>query len=161
MKIKNKVTELFQLWEKASPPVFTYSKPRNAQYSQINFVDMPNAVQSEITVQNLVNLKMTDADYFPALIANKVLGGSFRSYLNASLREDKGYTYGAGSRIGSDKYASRFRASASVRNVVTDSAIVVFMQQLKRIRNEKVDPEELEIAKAEYVGEFVMALERP
>ena len=73
---------------------------------------------------------MTDPDYFPALLANKVLGGSFRSYLNGSLREDKGYTYGAGSRIGADKYASRFRAAASVRNAVTDSAIVVFIDQL-------------------------------
>ncbi|EAQ99784.1 M16 family metallopeptidase [Maribacter sp. HTCC2170] len=159
--IKDKITDLFESWQKASPPVFTLSVPKNAQYSQINFVDMPNAVQSEIAVQNLVDLKMTDQDYFSALLANKVLGGSFRSYLNGSLREDKGYTYGAGSRIGADKYASRFRASASVRNVVTDSAVVVFIEQLNRIRNEKVDSEELEIAKAEYVGEFVMALERP
>jgi len=159
--VKEKVTDLFRSWRMASPPVASLAQPNNAQYTQINFVDMPNAVQSEIAVQNLVDLQMKDNDYFPALLANKVLGGSFRSYLNGSLREDKGYTYGAGSRIGADKYASRFRASASVRNMVTDSAIVVFMEQLDRIRNEKVVAEEIEIAKAEYVGEFVMALERP
>jgi predicted Zn-dependent peptidase len=161
LKIKQEVTELFQVWRKASPPVVSLPNPKNAQYTQINFIDMPNAVQSEITVQNLVDLKMSDPDYFPALLANKVLGGSFRSYLNGSLREDKGYTYGAGSRIGADKYAARFRASASVRNAVTDSAIVVFVDQLKRIRNEKVDAQEMAIAKAEFVGEFVMALEKP
>lgn len=161
LKVKQEVTTLFEPWTKASPPAINLVKPLDAQYTQINFVDMPNAVQSEIAIQNLVNLKMTDEDYFPALLANKVLGGSFRSYLNASLREDKGYTYGAGSRIGADKYASRFRASASVRNAVTDSSVVVFMHQLKRIRDEKVIPEELAIAKAEYVGEFVMALENP
>ena len=161
LKVKQEVTTLFEPWTKASPPTANLAKPLDAQYTQINFVDMPNAVQSEIAIQNLVNLKMTDEDYFPALLANKVLGGSFRSYLNASLREDKGYTYGAGSRIGADKYASRFRASASVRNAVTDSSVVVFMHQLKRIRDEKVIPEELAIAKAEYVGEFVMALENP
>ncbi|WP_297762519.1 pitrilysin family protein [uncultured Muriicola sp.] len=160
-KIENQVTDLFGTWKKASPPDISISKPNNVQYTQINFVDMPNAVQSEIAVQNLVDLKMTDPDYFPALLANKVLGGSFRSYLNGSLREDKGYTYGAGSRIGADKYASRFRAAASVRNAVTDSAIVVFIDQLKRIREEKIDSQEMAIAKAEYVGEFVMALESP
>lgn len=159
--IQAKVTELFRSWQMASPPVASLAKPNNAQYTQINFVDMPNAVQSEIAVQNLVDLQMNDEDYFPALLANKILGGSFRSYLNGSLREDKGYTYGARSRIGADKYASRFRASSSVRNMVTDSSIVVFLEQLDRIRNEKVVPEEIEIAKAEYVGEFVMALERP
>ena len=108
-EVKADVTELFGLWRMASPPVYTLTKPRNVQYSQINFVDMPNAVQSEIAVQNVIELKMNDPEYFPALLANKVLGGSFRSYLNASLREDKGYTYGARSRIGADKYASRFR----------------------------------------------------
>lgn len=160
-KTKEKVTELFQLWRKASPPVITLAQPKNVQYTQINFVDMPNAVQSEIAVQNVVDLKMGDDDYFPSLLANNILGGGMRSYLNASLREDKGYTYGARSSIGADKYASRFRAGASVRNAVTDSAVTVFLDQLKRIRNEKVDPEEIEISKAEYVGEFVMALERP
>lgn len=159
--IKAEVTNLFESWTKATTSILTLSNPKDVQYSQINFIDMPNAVQSEIAIQNLVDLKMSDSDYFPALLANKVLGGSFRSYLNASLREDKGYTYGARSRIGADKYASRFRASASVRNVVTDSAVVVFLEQLKRIRSEKVDVEEMAIAKAEYVGEFVMALENP
>jgi len=160
-KLKESVENYFTPWTKAAPLSFEYSRPANALYPQINFVDMPNAVQSEITIENIVDLKMGDPDYFPALLANKVLGGSFRSYLNSSLREDKGYTYGAGSSIGADKYASRFQASASVRNAVTDSAVVVFLDQLKRIRNEKVDTEELEIAKAEYVGGFVMALERP
>ncbi len=160
-KTKEKVTELFQLWRKASPPVITLAKPKNVQYTQINFVDMPNAVQSEIAVQNVIDLKMGDEDYFPSLLANNILGGGMRSYLNASLREDKGYTYGARSSIGADKYASRFRAGASVRNVVTDSSVTVFLNQLKRIRNEKVDAEEIEISKAEYVGEFVMALEKP
>lgn len=160
-KTKEKVIELFQLWRKASPPVITLAQPKNVQYTQINFVDMPNAVQSEIAVQNVVDLKMGDDDYFPSLLANNILGGGMRSYLNASLREDKGYTYGARSSIGADKYSSRFRAGASVRNAVTDSAVTVFLDQLKRIRNEKVDSEEIEISKAEYVGEFVMALERP
>jgi len=160
-KTKEKVTELFQLWRKASPPVFELAKPKNVQYTQINFVDMPNAVQSEIAVQNVIDLKMGDKDYFPSLLANNILGGGMRSYLNASLREDKGYTYAAGSSIGADKYTSRFRAGASVRNMVTDSAIVVFLNQLRKIRDEKVDAEEIEISKAEYVGSFVMALERP
>lgn len=161
LKLKQEITTTFEAWKKGSPPVVSLAIPRDAQYTQINFVDMPNAVQSEIDVQNIMDLKMTDSEYFPALLANKVLGGSFRSYLNASLREDKGYTYGAGSRMRADRYASRFTASASVRNTVSDSAVVVFMDQLERIKNEKVDAQELAIAKAEYVGEFVMALERP
>ena len=55
---------------------------------------MPNAVQSEISVQNLVNLTMKDDDYLDALIANRILGGGAQARLFLNLREDKGYTYG-------------------------------------------------------------------
>jgi hypothetical protein len=47
--------------------------PTNVQQSQINFVDMPNAVQSEISVVNTINLKLTDKQYFAAILANQIL----------------------------------------------------------------------------------------
>ena len=65
--IKKLVEKLFSSWTKATAPRLTYSNPTNVQYSQINFVDMPNAVQSEITILNTVNLKITDADFFPVI----------------------------------------------------------------------------------------------
>ncbi len=88
------------------------------------------------------------------------VAGEARLFLN--LREDKGYTYGSYSRIGNDKYApSRFSASASVRNVVTDSSIVELLKEIDRITKEPVSEKELKNTKAKYVGNFVMALERP
>ncbi|WP_340077222.1 pitrilysin family protein [Leptobacterium sp. I13] len=159
--VEQQVTKYFGGWEKRAPLSVSYSKPKNPLYSQINFLDMPNAVQSEIAVQNVVDLKMTDEDYFPVLIANKILGGGAEARLFVNLREDKGYTYGAYSNVGADRYASRFRASASVRNAVTDSAVTAFLDELYRIRNERVSQQDLILAKADYVGSFVMALERP
>ena len=161
-EVKKQITKNFQLWKKSSPPKYGLAKPRDAYYTQINFVDMPNAVQSEIAVQNLVNLKMTDKDYFPALLANKILGGGGEARLFLNLREDKGYTYGAYSSIGSNKDGpSRFRASASVRNAVADSAVVAFLYEINKIATENVSSEELTNAKAKYTGDFVLALERP
>jgi predicted Zn-dependent peptidase len=161
-EVKELVTKEFTPWTKGSPPSFTFSKPSDAQYTQINFVDVPNAVQSEITVQNLVNLQMKDPDYLPALVANQILGGGGEARLFLNLREDKGYTYGSYSRIGNDKYApSRFSASASVRNVVTDSSIVELLKEIDRIAKEPVSEKELRNTKAKYVGNFVLALERP
>jgi predicted Zn-dependent peptidase len=161
-EVKKLVTTAFTPWTKASPPSFAFSKPADAQYTQINFVDVPNAVQSEITVQNLVDLKMKDDDYLPALVANQILGGGGEARLFLNLREDKGYTYGSYSRIGNDKYApSRFSASASVRNVVTDSSVVELLNEIDRIAKEPVSEKELKNTKAKYVGNFVLALERP
>ena len=161
-EVKKMVEKLFGSWVKASAPRLTYSDPKNVQYTQINFVDMPNAVQSEITILNTVNLKMTDADFFPVILANQVYGGDFNSYLNMNLREAHGWTYGARSSIGFDKNMySTFTANTQVRNAVTDSAVVEALKELKKIRTEKVSDEVLNNVKAGYVGKFVMQVEKP
>ncbi|MEM8999409.1 MAG: pitrilysin family protein [Bacteroidota bacterium] len=161
-KAKELVTTRFTPWTKAAPPSLSYSKPQQAQYTQINFIDMPNAVQSEISVQNLVDLKMKDEDYLHALLANRILGGGAQARLFLNLREDKGYTYGSYSGIGNDKYGpSVFKASASVRNVVTDSSVVEILREVDKIIHGPVTVEELKNAKAKYTGNFVMALEKP
>ena len=161
-EVKKLVEKLFGSWVKATAPRLTYSNPTNVQYSQINFVDMPNAVQSEITLFNTVNLKMGDADFFPVILANQVFGGDFNSYLNMNLREKHGWTYGARSSIGFDKNMySQFRANTQVRNAVTDSAITQALYELNRIRTEKVTEEALNNVKAGYIGRFVMQVEKP
>ncbi|WP_299800444.1 pitrilysin family protein [uncultured Maribacter sp.] len=161
-EVKTLTETYFTSWTKAVPPSFSYSQSKNVPNTQINFVDMPNAVQSEITVQNIVNLKMKDGDYIASLLANEILGGGSDSRLYSNLREDKGYTYGAYSSIGNDKYGpSRFRASAEVRNMVTDSSIVEMLKELELITTKPVTDEELKNTKALYAGSFIMALEDP
>ena len=160
--VKKMVEKLFGSWTKATAPRLTYSNPSNVQYTQINFVDMPNAVQSEISLINTVNLKMSDADYFPVILANQVFGGDFNSYMNMNLREKHGWTYGARSSIGFDKNIySKFRANAQVRNAVTDSSVVESLKELNRVRTEKVSDEMLNSVKAGYIGRFVMQVEKP
>ena len=152
----------FGVWVKGSAPNLSYSNPKNVPYTRINFVDMPNAVQSEISVLNTVNLKLSDPDFFPVIVANQILGGDFNSYLNMNLREKHGWTYGARSSVGADKFgASLFKANSQVRNAVTDSAVVQFLYEIKRIRTEKVADEMLSNVKAGYVGRFVMQVEKP
>lgn len=148
-------------WKKRDVPKVTFSTPKDVQYSQLNFVDMPNAVQSEIAVVNLVDLKISDEDYFPAILANHILGGGFNGMINLNLREDKGWTYGAFSGIGAGKEIQRFAATTSVRNQVTDSAVVEIMKEIKNIRTTPVSEDRLEVSKASYTGNFVRALERP
>lgn len=160
-EVKKEVERLFGSWKKATAPQLTYSDPKDVQYSQINFIDTPNAVQSEIALVNLSNLKMTDKEYFAVLLANQVLGGGGEGRLFLNLREKHGWTYGAYSSIGSGKYINKFRSGSSVRNAVTDSAVVEVFNELKRIRTELVSEEDLKNAKAKYVGNFVMQIEKP
>ncbi len=161
-EVKKLVKKHFSSWKKGDPIVANWKNPTTPQGATVNFIDMPNAVQSEVSVQNVVNLQMKDPDYLSTLMANRILGGGGSARLFQNLREDKAYTYGSYSRIGNSKYVpSRFRAYASVRNAVTDSAAVQILEEVQKIISEPVTQKELDAAKATYVGSFVMALEQP
>lgn len=159
--VKKSVTKLFKKWKKASMPKAEYAKPQNVAATQIDFVDMPNAVQSEISLVNTYELPMAHPDYFPLIMANQILGGGGEGRLFLNLREANGWTYGAYSSAGASKYTSKFKATASVRNTVTDSAVVEFMNEIHKIRTTQPTAEELQLAKAKYIGNFVMETQKP
>jgi len=72
---KKLVNANFKGWKSKLQKAPGFTEAKNLDQPTVNFIDMPNAVQSEISVQNLVSLKMSDPDYIPALIANQILGG--------------------------------------------------------------------------------------
>ena len=160
-KIKKLVKSLFSDWKKGEIPAYNMPETQNVATTEINFVNMDNAVQSEITVINNIDLTLGDKDYYAALIANNILGGGGTARLFMNLREDKGYTYGSYSRLSQNRYAGTFRATASVRNVVTDSSVVEIQKEINKIRYKKVTAEELANSKEEYIGGFVMDVQKP
>ena len=122
---------------------------------------MSNAVQSEIAVMNTIDLTLGDNDYYAALLANQILGGGGTARLFQNLREDKAYTYGSYSRVRQSRYIGTFKATASVRNMVTDSSVVEIQKEINKIRYQKVSEQDLKDAKELYIGNFVMDVQKP
>ena len=81
------------------------------------------------------------------MVMNTILGGSFTSRLNSNLREDKGYTYGATSGFSMRREPGPFVARAAVNTPVTDSAVVEFLRELRRLVEEPVGDVELDRAR--------------
>ena len=160
-KIKKLVKNLFGDWKTREISEIEIQKPINVETTEINFINMDNAVQSEIAIINNIELKLGDKDYYAALLANRILGGSGTARLFKNLREDKGYTYGSYSSIRQSRYAASFRATASVRNMVTDSSVVEMMKEINTIRYKKITKSELKNAKAQYIGSFVINVQKP
>ncbi|REC47640.1 MULTISPECIES: M16 family metallopeptidase [Chryseobacterium] len=158
-QVKPMVEKAFSGWKKANTPISPLEPASNVAKTEINVVDVPSAVQSVVSLNNLNTLKMKDPNYFPATIANYILGGGGEARLFMNLREKNGFTYGAYSNLSASKYSPQFSASASVRNEVTDKAVKEFMNELNAIST--VKPEELENAKAKLKGSFIMSLEQP
>lgn len=111
------------------------------QESRLVIVDRPNAVQT--VVQFLFPaVTVKSPDYLDLDGVRMVSGGSFTSRLNQNLREDKGYTYGAGSRLGADPYVSWFTMSSSVRADVTGASIKEFVLEIGRLEKGDISEEE-------------------
>lgn len=160
-KTIDKIEKLFKKWKKGNSMEYKIKSNINSK-TAIHFVDMPNAIQSEVSFQNLIEMKRNNSDYFSLLIANKILGGGPENRLEQQIRENKGYTYVARSSFGSSKYTkSRFRGYTSTREEVTDSAVIEMLNEIKKIREVDVTEKELSDVKAKYFGDFVLATESP
>jgi len=158
-KVKTLVEKAFSNWKKANTTFAPLEPASNVAKTEINVVDVPSAVQSVVSVGNINTLKVKDPNYFPATIANYILGGGGEARLFMNLREKNGFTYGAYSSMNASKYSPDFSAEASVRNEVTDKAVKEFMNEINGISS--VKPDELANAKAKLKGSFIMSLEQP
>lgn len=151
----------FGKWQRAEVAKETFAKPAKPQEVKVDFVNKTGAVQSVLNVTYPVELVFSDPDYLKAYLTNILFGGYFRSRLNANIREDKGYSYGVGSTLSQSKEIGYFNAGGSVRNEVTDSAIVEFLYEMKRLQEEKVPEDELNLVKNYITGSFARQLEQP
>jgi zinc protease len=158
---KELTAKAFGRWsgKKLSLPVIPLVK--NPAKTEIDFVDVPTAVQGELNVGNLVSNPMNNKDYHALLVANQILGGGAESKLFMNLREKHGFTYGSYSRIGSGRFQSLFTASAAVRSDKVDSATAEIFSEILNMRDGKITQEELDIAKAKYNGSFALGMEDP
>ncbi|MCT4582419.1 MAG: insulinase family protein [Flavobacteriales bacterium] len=158
---KAKVQKYFGSWKRQEVPEHYYEFPNKVEENRVVFVEKPGAVQSLIQVVYPLKYEIGTPDASAVKLMTGIFGGAFSSYLNANLREDKAYTYGARGGIKPDELVGKFSASASVRNEVTDSAIVEFLAEMKHIRDEKVALGDLNRIRNNTNGSFALSLEKP
>lgn len=128
--------------------------------SKVYLINRPGSVQTVFQIGSL-GIERTDPDYAAMAVMNRILGGGGSSRLFLNIREDKSYAYSVGSRFDALKYRGVFVANAPVRTDATEGALREFMNEFKRIRDEKVSPTELANAKRSIVGAFALSLENP
>lgn len=140
-----RLERLFGGWQSGTVPAVNYGTAPRVTTAHVYVVDKPDAPQTSVRI-GAVGVARSSDDYFPLLVMNTVLGGSFTSRLNQNLRETHGYTYGARSSFGMRREAGPFLASAEVVGTKTDSSLVEFMKELQAIRD-TVPRDELEKTK--------------
>lgn len=156
---KTQAEKYFGAWQKGDVPTSKMPEVNTIDKTKIVLVDKPSSVQSVISIVNTTKLPLSE-EAIKVRVMNDILGANEARLFN-NLREKHGYTYGAYSNLGSDKFVSRFGAGASVRNAVTDSSVTEFLYELKNMVDTKPSEEELKKSKTAVAGQFVFSLERP
>ncbi len=154
-------TKAFGNWKGKKIELSAIPNVENPATTEIDFVDLPTAVQGEITVGNLINNPLSNPDYHALAIANQILGGGAESKLFMNLREKHGFTYGSYSRVGNGRFQAQFTGSAQVRSEKADSAVAEMINEINNMRNGNITEEELKNAKAKYNGSFALGMEDP
>lgn len=152
----------FGAWKAKPVERQSYEKPMAPTGNRVAFVPLRGAVQSVIDITAPIDLPPGHPDAIAASVMNNILGGGvFGGRLMQNLREDKAFTYGARASLNTDPVIGRFSAGASVRNEVTDSAIVEFLYEIERITSELVEDSTLRFIKNYMNGSFARSLESP
>lgn len=159
-EIVPKLEKAFGDWQKGDVPQTNIPAATEPSAMRIQLIDRPGSVQTVLQLGNL-GIERNSPDYFAVLVMNRILGGGPAARLFMNLREKNSYTYGAYSNFTGSKYRGIVMSSSEVRTAVTEGAMHEFMYELKRIRDEKVSPLELENAKRALVGSFALSLEQP
>jgi zinc protease len=157
-KFVPEIDDLFGKWPKgpSSAPVFPGFAHRVSR--SLTVVDRPGSAQANIVLANLA-IERRNPDHFPMLVMNQVLGAGASSRVFMNLREEKGFTYGAYTRLDAKRLGGNFEATAEVRTSVTGDSLKEFFYELNRIRDEKVSDEELADAKNFLTGVFPIRAE--
>ena len=134
-KVMASLKPLAAAWKPKEVVFPSYPLPAPLQSSKIFFVDVPGAKQSVISI-GCLGLARKDADYFPAVVMNYKLGGSFNGNVNLVLREEKGFTYGARTNFSGGIIPGAFTASANVRSSATEESVEIFKDLMTRYGTE-------------------------
>jgi predicted Zn-dependent peptidase len=126
----------------------------------ICLIHRPHSVQSQLLVAGRT-LPHGDRDSIALKVANQVLGGGASSRLFLNLREEKGYTYGAYSRLKSYRSDGLFLAGASVKIEVTLECIEETLQEMTQLHEKPPGEEELARCQQELIGSFIRQMETP
>ncbi len=144
-ELKPLLEKQFAEWKGGTAPPLNMGTAQ-ATDAKLILVDRPGAPQTTLLFFSPGPARSTP-DYPQLEVMNAELGGLFSSRINMNLREEHGYTYGAGSAFSYHVAPGPFIVYSDVRTDTTAPATTEVFKELRRMRDTLMTPEELKSAK--------------
>jgi zinc protease len=100
-------------------------------------------------------------DFMKVMVLNTLFGGYFGSRLMSNIREDKGYTYGIHSYVQNHLQQTAWMISTEAGKDVSEATVEEVYKEMKLLREELVDEEELLLVKNYLIGTILGDLDGP
>jgi zinc protease len=153
-EIKPKLEKLFAAWAPGPVPDKNLKTVPAPSKSAIYLVDKPGALHS-VVIAGSIAAPPNPKDEIALETMNNVFGGTFGARLNMNLREDKHWSYGAGSVLYGACAQRPFLAYASVQGDKTADSISEILAEMKGMLGSRpIEPEELEKTKQQQIFEL-------
>lgn len=120
----------------------------------------PNGVQGSIRIARSFPNRH-HPDFLKVQVLNALFGGFFGSRLMSNIREDKGYTYGIHSYLHNHIQHSAWMVSTEAGKDVAEAAVAEVYKEMKILREELVDEEELLLVRNYLMGSILGDLDGP
>ncbi|MUI52836.1 M16 family metallopeptidase [Aliivibrio fischeri] len=130
-------------WKGATPEILAPQRLPTLNEQKIYLVNKPNAPQSVVRFVRQGMPFDATGELYQTQLANFNLGGNFNSRINQNLREDKGYTYGAGGYLMGNKEIGMSIFYAQVRADVTVESIKEFISEMDKFKKDGMTVDEL------------------
>lgn len=130
-------------WKGVTPEILAPQRLPTLNEQKIYLVNKPNAPQSVVRFVRQGMPFDATGELYQTQLANFNLGGNFNSRINQNLREDKGYTYGAGGYLMGNKEIGMSIFYAQVRADVTVESIKEFISEMNKFKNDGMTVDEL------------------
>ncbi len=150
----------FGEWKRGTAPSIKPGKIPTLERTTIFLVDKPDATQTQIRMGQ-IGFRRTDPEFVPAQVFNQIFGGGFSSRLMRRVRIEEGLTYGARGGFSATKEPGRLSMSTFTRGEETAKTIRVLLDEVRKIRTDAPNEEEMSDAQSYIVGRFGLSLETP
>ncbi len=155
------IIDLFGSWSVEEFPVFKTAHDYKVENGpKIIHEPKKDAVQTSVRLV-IPFVNRLHPDYLKLQVLITILGDYFGSRLMANIREDKGYTYGIGAMNVEYRYFGFFNIATEVGVEVVKNTINEIEFEVKRLQNELVPEEELNLVKNYLLGQSLKSADGP
>lgn len=141
-------------WKQGTPPEMKFAAAAPASGIKVVLINKPDASQSSIKIGNL-GIDRYNPDIFSCRVMNYILGGGgFVSRMVTEIRAKRGLTYDISTQFTYNRFRGEFTVTTYTRNDSTAGAINGIFEQLNKIRETDVAPQELTETISFYNGMF-------